>query len=540
MPLTVGRSAIDQHLKPVDTNEPAGDRVSVRAALLLLVVFIVAVCGLVYELIAGALASYLLGDSVTQFSYVIGVFLTAMGVGSYLSRLVRKNLPSALVLIELAVGVIGGMAAFTGFAAFSYDLFDAEVLMGQVAIIGILVGLEIPIVVRILQDENELRVTIANVMGVDYLGAFAASLLFPLLLLPHLGLVQAGLVMGLTNVVVGGLLTWVLPLSAARRNRLRLLCAICILGLGTCLAFSTRWVALFENRIYQDEIIYSQRTRYQQVVLTRWRNDLRLYLNGHLQFSSVDEYRYHETLVHPAMLMHGNARRVLILGGGDGLAAREVLRHASVKHVDLVDLDSVVVDLFRTNAMLTALNSGALSDARVAVHPADAFQFLRSCMTKYDVILADLPDPSTSELGKLYSTPFYGLVARALTPDGFFVTQATSPFRSREAFWCIAETLSGLTDTDGNARFTVTPLHVYIPTFGSWGFMLAGRDRLDPAVIERNGVGLLEGNRYVTADTIRGMVHFPPDMSRIPTGISSLNNPLVSRFYREGYNRYLD
>ncbi|MGB0717164.1 MAG: polyamine aminopropyltransferase, partial [Phycisphaerae bacterium] len=511
-------------------------RQPVRAALLLLIVFVIAVCGLVYELIAGALASYLLGDSITQFSLVIGIFLTAMGIGSYLSRFIRKHLPVKLILVELGVGMIGGLAALLGFAAFSYDLFDSEMLLGLVVLIGILVGLEIPLVVRILQDQDNLRVTIANVLGIDYLGALAASLLFPLFLLPQLGLVQAGLVMGLTNVLVGGLLTWTLPLSRRSRTRLQGITALCAVALVVCLFYCSQWISIFENRIYQDEVIFSQRTAYQKVVITRWREDIRLYLNGHLQFSSVDEYRYHESLVHPAMLSHHEPRQVLILGGGDGLALREVLTHASVEHVDLVDLDDTVVNLFREREMLTKLNGNALSDPRVAFHHVDAFQFVRTCEQRYDVILADLPDPSTAELAKLYSQSFYGLIGKILREDGYLVTQATSPFRAREAFWCIDETIKSIVDTTDQRRFFTTPYHIHIPTFGSWGFILAGPSPLRMDDIEHRGAATWTTCRFLSQDVLASSLAFPPDMDRTPAGVSSLNMPLVNRYYQTGYH----
>jgi spermidine synthase len=395
------------------TAEPRLNRTA--GIVLVVAIFLLAICGLVYELIAGTLSSYLLGDSVTQFSLVIGIFLTAMGVGSYFSQHIRGNLLTWLVGVELAVGVIGGSTALIGFATFSYTDIYEPVLLVLISAVGVLVGLEIPLVIRILRDLSALRVTLANVLSADYLGALAASVLFPFALLPEFGLVRAGLVIGLANVAVAGLILWRIgPRQPPWRRRLAVSVALAAILLGGAAVASGRLVAHFENRIYQDEIIFAETTAHQRMVLTRWREDVRLYLNGHLQFSSVDEYRYHEALVHPAMIAADRRANVLILGGGDGLAARQVLAYPEVERIEIVDIDARVTGLFRSHRLLTALNDNALNDPRVRVHNTDAFRFLQESDALYDVILIDLPDPSAPELGKLYSTAFYGLAGRRL------------------------------------------------------------------------------------------------------------------------------
>ena len=170
---------------------------------LLMTVFVAAVCGLVYELLAGTLSSYLLGDSVTQFSLVIGLFLTSMGVGSYLSKNIQDRLLERLIQIEFAVGLIGGSMAALGFAAFAYTSAYIPILTGLVCLIGVFVGMEIPLVIRILQASRQLDVTLAQVMSLDYIGAFLASLAFPFLILPELGLVRGGFLIGLLNILIG-------------------------------------------------------------------------------------------------------------------------------------------------------------------------------------------------------------------------------------------------------------------------------------------------------------------------------------------------
>ena len=157
---------------------------------LLFSVFVIATCGLVYELIAGALASYLLGDSVTQFSTIIGVYLFSMGIGSFFSKYVNKNLIGKFVQVELLIGLVGGFSAAILFVSFEYITSFRILLYGLVSITGTLVGFEIPILMRIMQSHFEFKDLVSKVFTFDYIGALLASLLFPLYLVPHLGLVR--------------------------------------------------------------------------------------------------------------------------------------------------------------------------------------------------------------------------------------------------------------------------------------------------------------------------------------------------------------
>ena len=510
----------------------ASDRAT--ALILLLSVFVLAVCGLVYELIAGSLSSYLLGDSITQFSLVIGLFLTAMGVGSYLSRFFTQDLLPWFVAIEVAVGVVGGFTPLAGFTTFAYTELYVPTLFTLVFIVGALIGMEIPLMVRILQGAGSLRINVANVLAVDYIGAFAASILFPFALLPHLGLVRAGLLMGHSNVAVSALLIWKFRAElGGATQKLQPLTLIAALMLGIGFLFAGRTVTFLENQIYQDEVILARDTPYQRLVLTRWKEDYRLYLDGHLQFSSVDEYRYHEALVHPVMSLAPARRRVLILGGGDGMAARELLKYPEVKSIDLVDIDQAVTDLFRDHPHLTTLNQQSLRSPRIKVHNQDAMRYLEECDTLYDVVIMDLPDPSAPAIGKLYSQPFFRLLGRRLAADGLLACQATSPFRSREAFWCIVHTIQSA-ECGGGATLQTRPYHTLVPTFGTWGFVLAGRSipPIDNAEIN-------QPTRYLTTGLLPSLFLFPADMAEVETPVNHLNDAVITRLYREGYHKYL-
>jgi spermidine synthase len=490
---------------------------------LFLSVCLIAACGLIYELVAGALASYLLGDSVTQFSTIIGTYLFAMGIGSWLSRFVVRGVVTRFVVIELIVGVVGGLSSLLLFLAFAYTEAFRPTLYGLVLLIGVLVGLEIPLLMRILKDRFSFKDVVANVLTFDYIGALFASLLFPLLLVPRLGLVRSALLFGVINVLVGLWSTWLFRDVLPRRRWLQGAGLVALLVLGAGLWKGQAITTLAEEGMYADPIILTKDTRYQRIVLTSWKDDLRLYLNGHLQFASRDEYRYHEALVHPGLATAGARGRVLVLGGGDGLAVREVLRYPDVQQVTLVDLDEGMTALFQSHPRLTALNRQALNDARVTVVNADAFTWLAATSAQFDFIVIDFPDPSNYHVGKLYTSAFYRLVKQHLAPGALIAVQSTSPMFARQSFWSIVTTIEG-------AGLRTWPYHVYVPSFGEWGFVLAGRDSYAPPA------QLPIGLRYLTASTVPLLFEFPVDMQRIPAEPNRLNDQVLVRYYEHEFD----
>jgi spermidine synthase len=498
------------------------------AAALFVSVLILAACGLVYELVASSLASYLLGDSITQFSTVIGTYLFAMGIGSWLSRYVTRGLVARFVVAELMLAVVGGFSSAALFLTFAYTDGFRVVLYALVGVIGTLVGLEIPLLMRILKDRYEFKDVVASVLTFDYLGALAASLLFPILLVPRLGLVRSAVFFGLMNALVA---LWSTFLFADRLRMRRTLQAVAI-GV-TALLVAGMWGAErltrhAEESIYADDVVFARDTRYQRIVLTAWQDDLRLFLNGHLQFSSRDEYRYHEALVHPGLASLPHARRVLILGGGDGLAAREVLRYPRVSEVTLVDLDAGMTDLFARHATLSALNARSLSDPRLTVVNADAFVWLDERRGgdagAYDFIVVDFPDPSNYGVGKLYTGAFYRLLARHLAPGGRIAVQSTSPMFARRAYWCIERTIAG-------TGLRTDPYHVYVPSFGEWGFVLAGREAYVPPD------SLPAGLRFLTPAAIPALFDFPRDMLPVEVASNTLHDQVLVRYYLEDSER---
>lgn len=487
-------------------------------------VVVVATAGLVYELVAAAAASYLLGDSLTQFSTVIGSYLFAMGIGSFLSRYVQRGVAARFVQTEILVGLVGGWAAALLFVAFGHTTHFRVILYGLVGVVGLLVGLEIPLLLRLLRDRLVFRELVAQVLSLDYIGALAASLLFPLLLVPHLGLIRTSLLVGLANAAVGLWSTWIFRRELAAPGFLRAAAVAAVLCLGGGALAAERITEWSEDRLYADEIILARTSAYQRIVLTRWNDDLRLFLNGHLQFSSRDEYRYHEALVHPALASHPAPRHVLVLGGGDGLAVREVLKHGAVERVTLVDLDPEMTRLFSENPLLTSVNAGALGDARVRVVNADAFVWLAATPERFDVVIADFPDPHNFSLGKLYSRTFYRVLRARLAPGGVAAVQATSPMFARRAFWCIVETVR-------SAGLEARPYHVYVPSFGEWGFVLATVDGWPAPQAYPPGL------RFLTVEATPALFVFPPDMAPVPVEVNRLDNQVLVHYYGAEWQR---
>ena len=493
---------------------------------LIISVFIVASCGLAYELIMAALASYLLGDSILQFSSIIGLYLFAMGIGAHLTRYIKdEDALARFIEIELLVGIVGGLSALALFVAFGLAAAPfRSLLYAFVLITGIIVGMEIPLVMRVLHREQAAFADlVARVLTFDYLGALAVSLLFPLVLAPRLGMARSALLFGLLNAAVALLTARIFRAQLPRYAALRRRALLVLTALAVAFVYADRITFHAEQGYFGDPIVYERHTPYQRLVITRWKDDTRLYLNGNLQFSSRDEARYHEALVLPAMQMAARAERVLILGGGDGLAAREVLKYPQVQSLTLVDLDAEMTQTFATSATLTALNGGALTHPKTRVINADAAQWLEESSEQFDVILIDLPDPSNFSLGKLYSVPMYRQVARHLTDGGLIVVQSTSPYFAPNAYWSVVATLEA-------AGLATAPYHVYVPSFGEWGFVLAGKGAAFP-VPERFDVP----TRYLTAATAAEMFRFPPDMARRDVEPNYLNTQILVHYFEKDW-----
>ena len=492
---------------------------------LLASVFVVAACGLVYELAAGALASYLLGDSILQFSTVIGCYLFAMGVGSWLSRFFEHQLPAHFLRIELLVALVGGSLPALLFLANAYTPGAFRFLLyGMVGVVGVLVGLEIPLVMRILKRQVALKDLVSQVLTFDYLGALAVSVAFPLVLVPQLGLIRTGLLFGVLNAAVAFWTLWVFRHELRRTAAHATACVLTVVVLGAGFAAADQITTLAEDKFYHEHIVLAATSPYQRIVVTNGRTGHKLFLNGNLQFAERDEYRYHEALVHPAMAAFGAPRRVAVLGGGDGMAVREILKYPSVESVTLVELDPNMTGLFTKDPAMSRLNAGSLSSPKLHIVNTDAFQWLQQGDDMFDVIVVDFPDPTNFSIGKLYTSSFYALLSQRLSASGYAVIQTTSPLVARQSFWTVATTLESV-------GLRATPYHANVPSFGEWGYIIAShRPWHMPETLP-------DGLRFLTPQTLRLLFDFPKDMARVPAEVNRLSNQVLVTTYEQEWGR---
>jgi len=454
-------------------------------------VFVCAACGLVYELELVALASYLIGDSVTQASVVLSVMVFAMGVGSLLAKRLRGRAAVGFGLIEAVLALVGGSSAVALYATFAWLGESRYALVGFSLTIGVLIGAEIPLLMTLIQrvdDRQDAGGAVADLFAADYVGALVGGLAFPFLLLPVLGQLTGALFTGAVNAAAGGaLVLWVFRRDLTPRSWWLL--TLINVAVIAALALATALVGDFERAarraVYGDGVRVAVQTGVQEVVLTGSdRDSLDLYLDGRLRVSARDEYRYHEALVHP--VMDGPHARVLILGGGDGLAAREVLRYSDVRGVTVVELDPGLTRLARTDRALSALNGHAYHDARLTSVDADAFTWLRTARGRYDVVISDLPDPGISTSTKLYSAEFYGLVAEVLAPGGRVVVHGGPSVSRPRTYWTVEASMraAGLHTRPYRIRGRITDFAAgpdratqHVQAEHGWGFVLAGRGR---------------------------------------------------------------
>ena len=500
---------------------------------LLVSVFVIAACGLLYELAAGAIASYVLGDSVLQFSTIIGAYLFAMGIGSYLSRFFERQLPAHFLRIELLVALAGGLLPVLLFLTHAYmpGAFRL-VLYGLVFLVGMLVGLEIPLVMRILKRNVELKDLVSQVLTFDYLGALAVSVAFPLLLAPRLGMIRTGLLFGLMNAAVAVWALWLFRHELRRFGAHAVACAATLAILLAGFVAAGALTTLTEDQFNAARIVFTASSPYQRIVGTNapgeGRAGHRLFHNGNLQVAERDEYRYHEALVHPAMAAFtsggGAPKKVAVLGGGDGMAVREILRYPGVQSITLVDLDPAMTRLFTENPTLAGLNARSLSSPKVTVINTDAFKWLEETRDVFDVIVVDFPDPTNFNIGKLYTNSFYALLDQRLSASGYAVIQSTSPLVARQSYWTVVQTIESV-------GLRATPYHAHVPSFGEWGFVIASRRPY------RQPTALPEGLRFLNPQSLPQLFDFPQDMGRVPAEVNRLSNQVLVHTYETEWGR---
>jgi len=502
---------------------------------LLFATFVCAACGLVYELALVAQGSYLLGDSITQASVVLATMVFAMGIGSLSAKPLQRRPLLSFAVVEALLALFGGLSVLGLHAAFTWLDLYWPALIGIALVVGALIGAEIPLLMTLLQKirKQDAGSATADLFAADYIGALIGGLAFPFLLLPLLGQTRGALLVGMINAVAGAAVAMFLFAVTARRRLALAAGTLAVLAvLGVAFAQSDTFLRYARDELYSDPVVYSETTAYQDIVvtestpLTAGPTDTRLFLNGDLQFSSIDEYRYHESLVHPALA--GKRDRVLVLGGGDGLAMREVLRYPDVREAVEVELDPSVLRLARENPDISTLNEHSLDDPRVKVVTADAFAWLRDARERFDAVIIDMPDPDSTATAKLYSEEFYSLARHVMAPGARLVVQAGSPYFAPRTFDCIDATVRA-------AGFASTPYHVNVPSFGDWGFTLALASGEPPPLVLDPPKPL----RFLDEANLAAAAVFPVD--RRPTGAespSTLDDPKILRLATSEWQQY--
>ncbi len=505
-----------------------------KSNILKLALFATGLSGIVAEYILSTLATYFLGDSVFQWTMIISVMLFSMGLGSRLSKYFTTDLLKKFIIIEFSLSLLTSFSSLLAYSAAAYTVYTGLIIYSLSIIIGLMIGMEIPLVVRLNNEFESLKVNIASVLENDYYGSLLGGMFFAFIGLPYLGLTYTPFVLGSINFVVAFFLLIILWEHLGNNIRVQLGAGSGVVTLLLITGFLVaKPIIMFgEQHRYKDKVVFSKQSKYQKIVITQWKDDYWLFINGNQQLSTVDEALYHEPMVHPVMSLSKKPKDVLILGGGDGCAAREVLKYPSVKGIKLVDLDPVMTDLANEHPMLINLNNGSLMHPKVEVINQDAYIFLEQNQGFYDVIIIDLPDPKTIEIGRLYSHEFYQLCQKRLRPHGLIVSQAGSPYYAWRAFQCVDTTMQ-------SAGFTTVPLHNQVITLGEWGWIIGAKGiSREDLLVNLRGLNFDQiQTKWINHQAMTLITSFGKDFfnySKDPIEVNTIHNPVLYKYYLKG------
>jgi len=506
-----------------------------RSPFLKLALFATGLSGIVAEYILSTLATYFIGDSAVQWSLIVSTMLFSMGIGSRISKYLEGNLLIKFIGVEFALSILVSFSSLTAYTAAGLTEYAGLIIYGMSILIGLLIGLEIPLVIRLNEEFESLKVNVASVMEKDYLGSLVGGLFFAFVGLPILGLTYTPFLLGLVNLLVAiGLFITVRKELKASLNQGVIVASSLIFLLMAGGALNAQEIILFgEQARYQDKVIFSRQSKYQKIVITEWKDNYWLYLNGNQQLSSLDEDKYHEALVHPAMALAGQVKDVLVMGGGDGCAARELLKYPEVEKITVVDLDSMMTGLAKRHPVLTEMNDSSFHHPKVQVENGDAFNWLEEVEGLFDVIIVDLPDPRSVELNRMYTEEFYRLCYLKLRPHGSLITQAGSPYFATQAFQCIDTTMT-------SAGFETLALHNHVITLGEWGWILGQKPRPNQDKIKVRARALkFEGldTKWLNQEAMLMMSSFGKDIyfkNYDKVEVNHIQNPILYRYYLKG------
>jgi spermidine synthase len=498
--------------------------------------FATGLSGVVAEYVLSTLASYFIGDSTVQWALIISTMLFSMGFGSRLTKYFEKDLLEKFIIIELLLTIFTSFCSLVAFTAAAYTIYTGLIIYSFSIIIGLLIGMEIPLVIRLNEEFEALRVNVSSILEKDYYGSLLGGVFFAFVGLPYLGLTYTPFVLAFINfsvTVAMVFLVWRSVVPAIRVRYGSMLGGVGVLLLAGVL-LAQPIVLHGEQKRYKDKVVFSGQSKYQKVVITQWDDDYWLYINGNQQLSTLDEVMYHEPLVHPAMKLQQQPKSVLVLGGGDGCAVREVLKYPSVEDITLVDLDPLMTDLGKNHPVLKNLNGGALSSEKVEIINADGFIFLQKDTSFYDVVIIDFPDPNSVELSRLYSQEFYSMVHRRLKKYGVMITQAGSPYFATRAFKCIDLTTQ-------EAGFSTVPMHNQVVTLGEWGWVLGmKREVAAPAQLKKALTRLRFNDvatRWINGEAMSLITSFGKDIYDVDADsieVNKINDPVLHRYYLNG------
>ena len=498
-------------------------------------IFATGLSGIVAEYVLATTASYFLGDSVFQWTIILSLMLFTMGLGSRVSKKIEKRLIESYILLEFLLSIITSFSVIVVYSLMPLITSLDVVIYGMSMVVGFLIGMEIPLVTRINGEYEALKTNISGMMENDYYGSLVGGLFFAFIGIRFLGLTYTPFVVGGINLIVAIVLmisfAKFIPKPSSKKLKLvgGSIGVLFILGIF----FSNPIVQYGNQSRFNEKVVFSQQTPYQQITITQWQDHHQLYLNQGKQLSTFDEWLYHEPLVHPVMSLTKGEVDVLVMGAGDGCAIRELLKYDRVRSVTLVDLDSAMTNIGKEHPIFRKLNNDAFYSQKVKVINTDAFQYLQTNPSYFDVIIADFPDPRTIELNKLYSYEFYKLCNHRLRPNGALITQSTSPFYTTHTFRCIEKTLE-------KAGFNTLPIHNHVYTFGEWSWIIASKNLNRTQMttqIQQTDLSGIENLKWMTKESLLLLTSFGKDLIEVDTSLlkfNTIHNPVAYKYYEKG------
>jgi len=548
--------------------------------LLILTMAVLAGCGLIYEYLLSHYAGRVLGVMESTIYTMIGLMIVSMGLGAFAARKVQCAF-NGFVYLELIIALLGASAIlFIGaliaitqtlphviadMFALPPDMLPQGGIFNQLSflainspyffgvMLGFFIGMEIPLIARIREQIHgqHLANNLGTIYGADYIGAGLGAAIWVLFLL-SIDISKAAALTASLNLIAGSF--FILRYWHKLKWQKTFVSLHIVLALIIFLMFNygNQWLNQMNSLLYLDKVVHSQKTHYQQLTFTErnmglssgnaQKNIINFYLNGRLQFSSLDEHIYHDYLVAPVLAGSARHDNVLIIGGGDGLALRDVLKY-NPKTVTLIDLDNELIDIFQKPEQhlnenlarkISDLNENSLQDKRVKILRSDAFITINELLKSgqmFDAIIVDLPDPSHPDLNKLYSVNFYARLKQLLSGDGLIAIQSTSPYHAKDSFISIGKTLDA-------ANFVhVQQYHDNVPSFGEWGWTIAAKVGASPLTRLTKLEKLPVHHTWLNLDMLKAAFIFPNDfyLDKESIGINTLGSHTLYQLHQKAW-----